>query len=432
MRFVALKKSLNRAPSRVKQGQSYTPTHGPATHFRATIPITDDGDHQMQFYELKAALAAAVRPVISEEIEAAGGYSPASARPVQVGQPPLGITGDNPTLVLKRHDWLNITFPSGNREQVVPLVSKFLGAHKTRKGGINTYLSSLGWESSAVLGWSEGRVECWLSMNGDSCDLVPVDDKLEFFRDLRRLGGKCTRLDAAIDVHRSLLGMDLVHHAAESGQVVGFRRYVPHRPVKSMGTKELEGDQANFGRRGKDGSGRFVRIYDKGLESQGKIDAIRVEVELSGEHAKGWFEILTECDDRQDLEKKLGQIVVGSILFADKTNAHQHTDRYKPLRWWKIIAELVGTATLKVQRTPPTLERSVAWVKRTVPVTLARLALAVDQLGMCGEQLVQDLVRDLIRVGKRTIYDYDRAGARDTQIDLAYVLNIATGRPESS
>jgi hypothetical protein len=390
----------------------------------------------MQFEELRAALAAAVRSVTVEvgdfEAAAAAG-DPFTGLPPQVvsGQsPPFGITGDSVTspLVITRHDWLNLTFPCVQREQVVALVSKFLGDHKSRAAGINSYQNSLGWEPGAVLAWSEGRPECWLSMNGDSCDLVPVSDKLQFFRDLHCLSANCTRLDAAIDVARSLLGMELVHQAALGNQVVGFRRYEPHRPLKSMASGELEGDQANFGRRGRDGSGRYVRIYDKGLESEGKIDAIRVEVELSGDHAKNWFKILTESEDADHFQRQIGRIVVGSILFADKSGCHGHADRFKPLPWWKSIAELVGTASLKVERVAPTLEKSIAWVKRTMPVTLARLALAVDSLGMQGEQLVVDLVRDLVRKGKRTIFDYDRAAPRDNCIDVGWVLNLATGK----
>jgi hypothetical protein len=195
-----------------------------------------------------------------------------------------------------------------------------------------------------------------------------------------------------------------------------------------MATGELEGDMATFGRRGKDGKGRYVRVYDKGLESQGEIDAIRVEVELSGDTAKQWFLILAACDDQNELERKIGQIVVGSILFADKSGSHGHADRFRVLPWWKRIAELVGSASVKVERVRPTLEKSVAWVKRSMPVTLARLALAVENLGMVGEELVFDLVRDLLRKGRRTIEEFDRSQPGDVAIDLDWVLHVATGQ----
>jgi hypothetical protein len=36
----------------------------------------------------------------------------------------------------------------------------------------------------------------------------------------------------------------------------------------------------NLGRRGKSGEGKFLRVYDKGVQSAGKIEATRVEPEL--------------------------------------------------------------------------------------------------------------------------------------------------------
>ena len=384
----------------------------------------------MNLEERVAALSAAVVDVVQVGSAGAAAGAPLAAPTPPGVLSPGGITGDNLTAppIFKRHDWLNVTFPSTDVERVSTLVTSYLGDSKSRAGGINTYLSSRGWEPGAILAWSEGRPECWLSMNGDSCDLIPPADKLRFFVEHVKLGGKCTRIDAAIDVPRSLLGMGQVHAAAAAGHVVGFRRYVPTRPIRDMATGELEGDMATFGRRGKDGSGRYVRVYDKGLESQGEIDAIRVEVELSGDTAKQWFLILAECEDQQEFERKIGRIVVGSILFADKSGAHGHADRFRILPWWKRIAELVGSATLKVERVRPTLEKSVAWVKRSIPVTLARLAVAVDNLGMVGEELVFDLIRDLLRKGRRTVEEYDRTRPGDVAVDLDWVLHVATGQ----
>jgi hypothetical protein len=384
----------------------------------------------MTFEELRVALNAAVRPISEQQLEE---WARAAAVPtplVNCHQPPVGITGDKSTLVIIRHDWLNVTFPVGDREQVMELVSNFLGTHKMRAGGINTYSHSLGWESGAVVGWSPGRrPEGWLSMNGDSCDLVPVESKLQFFKSLHALRAKCTRLDAACDVDRSLVGMDQVHAAADAGHVLGFRRYNCVRPVKNMNTGELEGDMATFGRRGKDGSGRYGRVYDKGLESQGKIDSIRFEAELSGDVATMWFaQLAVDPDDTAEFVRLLGRIVVGSICFVDKSGAHGHADRYKILPWWKRIAELIGTAKIKVERVAPTLEKSVKWLKKSTAVTFARLALAADKLGMEGEQIALELCRDLIRKGKRLIFDYDRAGARDAEIDIGFLLNVATGQ----
>ncbi len=324
----------------------------------------------------------------------------------------------------KRYDWGNFTFPTNRREEVQGLVDGYIGEGKRRDRGANTYGQSHGWESGALLAWTDGRPECWLSFNGDSCDLIPPVLKLEFLRGLRGLGAKCTRADYAIDVPRALVTMDMVHAAAAAAQVVGFRRYFPKRVVSNMLTGELEQDEADFGRRGRDGSGRYFRWYDKGLESEGEIDCIRGEVETSAETADAWFNIICEADDLSEFERILGKIVCGSIDFMDKSGAHGHVDRYERVGWYQRIIDLVGEAVITVARVQPTLERSVEYVKRVTPIIFARLARVVDDAGMCGEELVVDLVRKLLHVGFGKLDSRGAPPPLDCRIDLMRVLEM--------
>lgn len=338
---------------------------------------------------------------------------------------PGGITGDGLTVVA-RHDWLNVTAASSVRDELRELVTRYLGPGQFRDRGANTYAESFGWESGCILAWTDGRRECWLSMNGDSCDLIPPELKLAFVQELRRLGCKCTRLDVALDVPRSLASMELVHEAAEAGQVVGFKRYVPVRPVRDMSTGELEGDQANFGRRGRDGSGRYVRVYDKGLESRGVIDCIRFEAELAGELADQVFGVLCMCQDHAEFDKYVGRFASSSIDFADKSASHGHKDRFERLPWWSRIVELVGSARVAVSRVRPALERSVEFVRRAVAVILARVERVVDRAGMAGRQVVHQLVDDVLSSGRRRLAFRPGAWSADDRVDVEFFLSPAS------
>jgi hypothetical protein len=325
----------------------------------------------------------------------------------------------------KRQDWLNCTFPASRRGEVKQLVDSYIGQGKRRERGTNTYLQSDGWESGAILAWTEGRPECWLSFNGDSCDLILPDRKLVFFRELQLLDAKCTRGDYAIDVPKELVTMERIHEAARLGQVVGFRRYFPKRVVRDMNTGELDQDEADFGRRGRDGSGRYVRWYDKGLESDGEIDRIRCEVETSGDTADAWFQILCDSHNQGEFDRTLGRIVCGSIGFADKSGAHGHADRYQTLPWWDRIVQLVGDAAVVVARVKPSLERSVQYLKRVVPMIFARAARVVTDLGMDGEQVVVDLVRKLLDVGAGKLALRGDPPPLDCRIDFERLLELA-------
>ncbi len=345
----------------------------------------------------------------------------------QESESPGGNTGDRLTVgkIEKRQDWLNCTFPASRRGEVKQLVDSYIGQGKRRERGTNTYLQSDGWESGAILAWTEGRPECWLSFNGDSCDLILPDRKLVFFRELQLLDAKCTRGDYAIDVPKELVTMERIHEAARLGQVVGFRRYFPKRVVRDMNTGELDQDEADFGRRGRDGSGRYVRWYDKGLESDGEIDRIRCEVETSGDTADAWFQILCDSHNQGEFDRTLGRIVCGSIGFADKSGAHGHADRYQTLPWWDRIVQLVGDAAVVVARVKPSLERSVQYLKRVVPMIFARAARVVTDLGMDGEQVVVDLVRKLLDVGAGKLALRGDPPPLDCRIDFERLLELA-------
>jgi hypothetical protein len=387
----------------------------------------------MNVLEVKAALAAAVFGCAYGGERASGVPAAAAALPTTCGsrksESPSGNTGDKLTIekIEKHYDWGNFTFPVGRRDEVQVVIEGYLGAAKRRDRGANTYGQSVGWESGAILAWTDGRAEAWLSLNGDSCDLVPVSAKVALLRALQALGAKCTRADYAIDVSRDLVSMEMVHAAARAGHVVGFRRYFPKRPVRDMATGELDQDEADFGRRGRDGSGRYVRVYDKGLESDGEIDAIRFEVETSGQVADLWFRIICDVDDDREFCKVLGKIVVGSITFADKTGSHGHVDRFKTLEFWQRIIDLVGAASVQVSRVTPTLERSVQFVKRLVPTIFARLSRVVTEQGMQGDELVLGLVRDLLQVGRVRLAFRGDPPPLDGLIDLHRILDVRGG-----
>ena len=430
-RQLALLRFMFRSGPRVKGPAGVGASRGKLAHLTPAGNSTEPGRASMEALRSGQLQQLRERDCALWQAAAAGAPAcpePADAQPVGVQKiaSPSGTTGDKLTTgtgVVVRHDWLNVTAPLAMREKIQAFVETYLGAAVQRDRGANTYAHSVAWESGALLAWTEDRAECWLSINGDSCDLILPELKLEFLQGLRGLGAKCTRVDAAIDVRRDLLTMERVHAAARADHVVGFRRYEPVQPVRDMRTGELAEDQARFGRRGRDGSGRFVRVYDKGLESDGELDCVRVEVELSGDMAAQVFELmLCGASDLAELERNLGRCVVASIDFADKSGAHGHRDRFERLTWWQRIVDLVGSATIAVERVQPTLERSVEFIKRVAPMIFARLVRAVDLAGMAGEQLLSQLVSDLLERGQQKLELVGGARPGDLRIDVGAIL----------
>jgi hypothetical protein len=190
-----------------------------------------------------------------------------------------------------------------------------------------------------------------------------------------------------------------------------------------MNTGELEGDAANFGRRGKDGSGRYVRFYDKTLESNYTRDCIRAEVENSGERAHEWFTKLCSCKDLAAFETMMGEIVCGAIDFADKEGAHKHRDRFQRLAWWAAIVEKVGAAKLTVLRAKPAIQRTMEWAKSALPRAFATFCGCVVNQGMHPAEVIADFVSLLIRKGEQLVADASPELFRQ-DIDLARLLDL--------
>jgi DNA relaxase NicK len=126
----------------------------------------------------------------------------------------------------------------------------------------------------------EGRAEAFLDLNGDTLDSIDAGRQLSWCASCRQLGGKATRCDVALSTMSCrVASMDDIRAAADRGNYAGFLKHMPLREQMRDGT--ITGDSVTFGARGKDGSGKYMRIYDKALESGGVVDAIRYECVFS-------------------------------------------------------------------------------------------------------------------------------------------------------
>jgi hypothetical protein len=280
---------------------------------------------------------------------------------------------------------------------VVEYVSAKLGAAVDRGRGANTYACSVGWSSGAQLAWTPERAEGWLSLNSDS--LALMGEPSGVLTDLASFGAACTRVDvAADDATGKLLDLDEIERAAGAGNVQGFRRCDPRAPVANVKTGELEGRGIYFGRRGRDGSGRFVRFYDKGLESKGAVPGVRFEVEFSGEMARMVSETLIDTTPERFLAKA-GRLLAGAIDFRER-GTHRHHARMAVLPWWDAVLQELGQCVLTIRRVVPALQRACSYLRQAWRRNLAKLAASVDAAGQDGRAFVVELVGRMMDEGR--------------------------------
>lgn len=329
-----------------------------------------------------------------------------------------------------RIHWLSGTFPicppnstepgMPNVDHVRRLVENLCGPADDRLVGFRGYRTGCQWvDEKSGLFWTEGRGEALLDMTGTSLDFIAPEKQLQLLRDLQRIGFKATRIDPAFDDERRDASMDEIHAAAAAGHYTGFLKSTPIRERMRDGT--LTGDTLNFGSRGKSGSGKFMRIYDKFLESDGLIDAIRYEAVFYKERADEAFQRLACCASVTDYATLIARMIGGAVTFLDRGqpgDVETHLDRCPLLPWWeRILRRLLGALRIVPVDARATLAGAVESMKRQYGKTLAIARMVCTSMGVNFLSVVESWCEQL-----EPRIDWDKRKGRDLDLPLAQLL----------
>lgn len=318
-------------------------------------------------------------------------------------------------------DWLNFSGPSSHLEAIKVIISDHLAAEPLLvEKGRHTYQRHYAWACGAILCFTDGRADCLLSMNGDAVDCIgDLNEQLRLLRQMHGNGFRTTRVDLAADDWDRAVTLDQVHQAAESCNFTGFRRTEARQPKRvNDGRLELAGDMRTFGLRGESGSGVYVRVYDKLLESGGEIDCIRWEVEHGQDKAHAVGRALADCEDVQQLARVIGAMITGAIDFRVR-GTETHVDRRPRLSWWASMVERLGRVVVRIHRVTPPLQDAARAFAKQFGGTLAKLKIVCDQVG-------QDLVGCLVQLIDQRCETIDprQLDARDTAVDLVEAFKL--------
>lgn len=322
-------------------------------------------------------------------------------------------------------DWLNGTVSRARIRDVQDFLRVFLGEWRDRDWGVHSYKNSAETEAGAIAAWSDGRAEAFISLNACSLAQIPADRHWWLLATLvSDFGFKGTRVDCAVDDLDRVVPLEQVHEAAERGAYTGFRLTDSHKP-KSLGT--IVGDSRTFGRGGKAGSGKYLIVYDKALESDGKLDCIRWELRFYKEAADLVCQALAECDDDVEFRRKVGRCLGGAIDFrepCDDREVDRHSDRRPRLPWWATFVAALGETVYRVPRVTPPLQRFLEHIGRTGLRGLATAKVVADSMGV---DLLLVLAEALELVECQI--DWRKTGARDLGIDLreAWIDGLRSG-----
>jgi DNA relaxase NicK len=307
-------------------------------------------------------------------------------------------------------DWLTVT---GYVENLDDLEATILKYFDTRVDWSNATSGIAGhlWQAIAkshtgiriCKNWEDGLV-CTVRVEipGTPLAYITGDECWQLCKDLHSLGLRCTRFDWAMDDYARGLDLRVILDACEAGSFARCRVIKPHISYISGGEKIIEGFAL-----GSRQSDKYVRIYDKEIESRGSenyADCIRYEAEFKGSYAEKIFEEFLLAPTVAAAFDLAAKYSVGCVDFIDRTDPHIKLCPVAP--WWQSFVDAVGgKKRMQVKRIKPFAEKTeqiIAYHKRQVSKGLAILHECL------GDYRFKSHITMLILAAKKKFGNYER------------------------
>jgi len=247
---------------------------------------------------------------------------------------------------------------------------------------------------------------------------------------------KCTEIHLAVDDHHKKLSPQLAYEAAKNWDFTGYRRdsVAEHSSfwLDDNGVNHI-GMTVDFGTSNSD---KHVTIYDKFVESRGRIDSYRLEAKFSKDRANKVFDKLKEYlfysnadmqNENQPLmfDKLIIQLAFGAIDFIKRSEMKdgEHVDRASRLDWWEQAIADIGYLRLPAQIRKPIIEKTIEWIITQVETSLAMLE---ERFGF---EDAFNFFLDCVESGKTKLKDKHKAiieTSRQQVIDLLRYRDLMT------
>lgn len=276
-----------------------------------------------------------------------------------------------------RVDWLTMTGPEELRWSVVSYLVEFFGEEPQAGGQLQFYRSSFRWGSGAVVAFDQrGGSTCMVQLGGDALGPLTPERQRSLVRGLWDLGLRATRVDIAVDVvseDGEPVGLiDDVESGCRRGELCGARRWSAVAEYGRGG--KLVGRGVYIGKRGKEGSGRCVCVYDKGLETGERPAGLheRWEARYYDGCALVVAGIMCDLDD-SEWESRLYGLAFSAVEFREAL-AGVRRSRRPVCGWWRRWVAGAATVIVRALRRRPSLERTAEWLRRAVLPSLLSMA----------------------------------------------------------
>lgn len=280
--------------------------------------------------------------------------------------------------------WLRISCPNHYLQSLKDWLNMFFTSETADDGrGINNYSNRVYWPNGASISYDidPDRSELLhnskitLDIRGSALDALNDEGLFDLITGLKAFEAKCTRLDLFYDDYTRRILPYQVYAIAKRRDFAGtgYRSDCGVMYRTKTGKLGLSWDQVDFGTRGQNGSGRYLRCYDKWLESKGQFKCVRWEVEHTKLIAEGTYNALANAQDLSVFKTLIGNFVGGSITFVHRKTGEKNVKRLVVYKFWSEILADIGADAIRAPQKVQTFSKIVNWVERAVSPSLAML-----------------------------------------------------------
>lgn len=303
--------------------------------------------------------------------------SPTHAEPDRKAvSPPLvtrGVNSQGPLV-----DWLRFTGPVEKLDEVRLIIKDYFGELCEGSAG-GRYKNSQKIGSASGIFWGSGlenlKDRLMVELTGSTLGELELSTTVDLIKQLSALNLKSTRIDIAVDLFEELDLVQIVRDSISRGELVHAKTVEDYQGYTST---ECTRDGLSIGKRGKNGSGRYVRIYDKGVQTKtrSKGEWIRWEVEFG--HSTAAFVMLSvlNCTNEQ-AAKRLLELLYGAIDFREPSDTN--LNRRRRVGWYQALINSLSPQLIKTVKHRPDLVGYKSWVSKAV---LPKLEKYADELGL--------------------------------------------------
>jgi len=273
--------------------------------------------------------------------------------------------------------WLRMSTPRQYLKAVRSYCDIYFGESVENDRGYNSYDMRYFWRNGVSVSYDlsveksdslHGGVVS-LDIPGAVLDSFDDEDLHSFLLGLRKYSAKVTRLDIFYDDYERVVTPSKLQKIVKKNDYSGFRKGHITQAYKEG---RLIHDEVDFGARGCKGSGKFLRIYDKALESDNRKNCIRYEIEFTKKYADKAFDLLSQMGSVQSLAAMCGELVAGTINFVHRTG-EKNIVRLKVYKFWERIKNHLGSVVIRIPVKRPTIEAMFQFIDKQVIRTMAVL-----------------------------------------------------------